>query len=160
MPSFTGPGPVSVDPFFHPPENRSQSRSEPEPRKAVLAARIRLAKRDQGERPMLITHGFGLGDAVPHGQESATSEAASDALLSLSEDDVRAIADDLVQAVAAVHADRVAAARRDQRWDAHLGPVIRDAWSNFQACVGTAAARDEYFRDALNRILAEGRVVF
>jgi hypothetical protein len=148
---------VRPDPFFNPP---THSPSKPEPRPAVLAARIRVGQRSQGERPMLISHGFGLGGAVPHDQEPPASGTASDALLSLSDDDVRAIAEDLVLAIVAAHPERVEKARRDQRWDAHLGPFIRDAWSNFQLCVGTATSRDHYFRAALNRILSEGRSVF
>jgi len=109
---------------------------------------------------MLISHGFGLGGVVPHDQEAPASGVPSDALLSLTDDDVRAIAEDLVLAIVAAHPDLVEKARLDQHWDAHLGAVIRDAWSDFQACVGTDTTRDHHFRTALNRILAEGRSVF
>jgi hypothetical protein len=143
---------VGPDPFFSP------SPSEPPP--AVIAARIRLARRNQGDRPLLVSHGFGLGAGAPKNDDTGSSSMPSDALLALTPDDMRAIAEDLVAALLAQHPELVLKARSDQRWDAHLGLVIRDTWSDFQACVGNAPGAEEHFRAALNGILAEGRSVF
>jgi hypothetical protein len=97
---------------------------------------------------------------VPQDDDSGSAGAPSDALLALTSEDLRAIAEDLVLALAANHAAVVSKARADQRWEAHLGAVIREAWSDYQACAGSAAESDEHFRAALNAILAEGRPVF
>ena len=105
-----------------------------------------------------MTHGFGLGD-LSAGDDGSEQGAPADAFVALSAADLEQIAADIVTALAAAHADLVARARADQRWDAHLGPVIRDAWADFQACAG-AQASDEIFRAALNTILAGGRAVF
>ncbi len=83
----------------------------------------------------------------------------SDAQVAPTAAELRQIAEDLVTAIAGTQAEALAAARADQRWDAHLGQVIREAWTNYQACAG-ADASDEHFRALLNRILAEGKPVF
>ena len=48
------------------------------------------------------------------------------------------ISDYLFMAIAGNHAEQVALARADQRWDAHLGLAIREAWNDYQAFVGSA----------------------
>jgi hypothetical protein len=106
-----------------------------------------------------VTHGFGLGDQVSPGDDGGEQGAPADAFVALSAADLEQIASDIVTALAAAHADLVERARSDRRWDAHLGPVIRDAWADFQACAG-AQARDDIFRAVLNRILAGGSQVF
>jgi hypothetical protein len=126
-------------------------------RRESMAQRIRVG-RSQVERPLLISHGYGLGD-TPAGTEPAENTVA-DAMLNLSAADMRQIAEDLVMAICGNHAEKVAQARADQRWDAHLGRAIREAWSDYQACVGSAPDSDEHFRNALNSILADGRSVF
>lgn len=148
--------PIGPDPFYSQPTPGPT----PESRPAVLAARIRLANRSQGDRPLLVTHGFGLGATVPHDETSSRTGGPSDALLALTVEDMRAIAEDLVMAIAANHADLVARARQDHRWDAHLGPIIREVWADFQACVGSAPSGGEQFRAALNNILAQGHPIF
>jgi hypothetical protein len=122
-----------------------------------LAARIRMARRPQIERPLLISHGYGLGDST---RATGSPEMPPDAMMALSPADLQRIADDLVTALTANHAAEVAAARQDQRWDAHLGRSIREAWSDYQACVGGSPEGEEHFRAALNRILAQGQAIF
>ncbi len=112
-----------------------------------------------GERPLLVTHGFGLGDQVSSGDSVNPSGAPSDAQVTLSAEDLRQIAEDLITALCSAHADLVAEARADHRWDAHLGTLVREAWSDYQAVAGTQVS-DAHFRAALNRILADGRPVF
>ena len=121
--------------------------------------RIRLERSASGERPLLVTHGFGLGESISPGDDGNEQGAPADAFVALSAADLEQIASDIVTALAAAHADLVAQARADQRWDAHLGPVIRDAWADFQACAGTQAS-DEIFRRVLNAILAAGKAAF
>jgi predicted Zn finger-like uncharacterized protein len=134
------------------------ARSAP-PRATEAGERIRLEPTAAGERPLLVTHGFGLGDHAPASGEDGTPGAPADAFVAMSAADLEQIAADIVHALVAAHPDLVAKARADQRWDAHLGPVIRDAWSDFQACAG-AQAHDEVFRAALNAILAGRGGVF
>ncbi len=122
-----------------------------------LAARIRMARRPAIERPLLISHGYGLGDTPPG---TGGSEMPADQLMALSPADLQRIADDMVTALAAAHAEQVAAARQDHRWDAHLGRPIREAWTDYQACVGGSPEGEEHFRGALNRILAGGEPIF
>jgi hypothetical protein len=134
------------------------TRSAPH-RSQKAGARIRLEQSATGDRPLLVTHGFGLGEQLSAGDDGSKQGAPADAFVALSDADLTQIAADIVTALAAAHEDLVARARADQRWDAHLGALIRDAWADFQACAG-AQAKDEIFRGVLNKILAGGREVF
>lgn len=141
------PGGTPPDPF---------STMVPAAPRESLAARIRMARRSPVERPLLISHGYGLGDTPAE----STPALPPDALMALSPADLQRIADDLVTALAATHAEAVALAQKDHRWDAHLGRPIREAWSDYQACVGGSPEGEEHFRAALNRILAGGASIF
>jgi predicted Zn finger-like uncharacterized protein len=166
--------PLVLSPNVMPPEPRplpesaaaSAEGAPPEPystldvapvRREAIATRIRIGK-SPVERPLLISHGYGLGD-TPAGTEPPDSTMA-DAMLELSAADMRQIAEDLVMAICGNHAEKVALARADQRWDAHLGRPIREAWGDYQAVVGSRPDSGEHFRNALNSILADGRAVF
>ena len=154
VPPEPKPMPVAAEsPESAPPEPYSTLEVTPVRRDSVTA-RIRLG-RSAVERPLLISHGYGLGD-TPAG----TEPPPADAMLGLSAAEMRQIAEDLVMAIAGNHAEQVALARADQRWDAHLGPAIREAWTDYQAFVGSAPDAGEQFRNALNSILADGRAVF
>jgi hypothetical protein len=129
--------------------------------RARLAERVRKTRREGGNLPLLVTHGYGVDDD-PERLESirAPGSGPPPELLALSDADMATIAEDIVSALVATYSDEVARARADERWDAHLGPLIRESWSDFQACVGSGPATDRHFRNALNRILAQGRDVF
>jgi predicted Zn finger-like uncharacterized protein len=128
---------------------------------AALAKRIQLARRESGNLPLLVSHGYGLGVG---GEDEKNVEplptSPADELLDLSDADLGKIAEDIVSALAATHPAAVARARADQKWDAHLGELIREAWADFQACVGNGQASAHHFRAALNGIVAGGRKVF
>ena len=140
-----------------PPPDPYSTIEVPDAPRESLAARIRMARRPTVERPLLISHGYGLGDTSTG---NATPSMPHDAMMALSPADLQRIADDLVTALAAAHAEEVAQARQDQRWDAHLGRSIREAWTDYQACTGGSPEGEEHFRAALNRILAGGGSIF
>jgi hypothetical protein len=147
---------VPAAPGSPPPDPFSTIEVKTAPRES-LAARIRMARRPQIERPLLISHGYGLGDTPPG---SGGAEMPADQMMALSPADLQRIADDMVTALLAAQSTAVAAARQDQRWDAHLGRPIREAWTDYQACVGGSPEGEEHFRSALNRILAGGQPIF
>lgn len=154
-------GPAHDGPFLRPGLRRESTTIGDERLRARLAERVRQTRREGGNLPLLVTHGYGVDDDPERLESiSAPGSGPPPELLALSDADMATIAEDIVSALVATHADEVARARADERWDAHLGPLIRESWSDFQACVGSGPATDRHFRNALNRILTQGRDVF